>query len=106
MTLTEEQAAVLRILFNAKPKLRKAMLEHADKKLICTICECVLNITCGNVKVDEKQKQKLAKHKNLLRRVVKKTANWKDKKKIIQKGGNFLIPLLIPIIGSLIAKLF
>ena len=105
MPLSEEQAALLRVILNAKPELRNAMLKNADKKLVRTICECVLNVINGNVKVDDKNKKKLAKHKCLLRKVVKRTGCWKKKRKIIQKGGNFLIPLLLPIIGSLISKI-
>lgn len=105
MPLSEEQAALLRIILNAKPELRNAMLKNADKELVRTICECVLNVINGNLIVDEKNKKKLAKHKFLLRKIVKKTSCWKKKRKIIQKGGNFLIPLLLPIIGSLISKI-
>jgi hypothetical protein len=105
MSLTDEQVAILKILFKAKPELRNALLKHADKDLVCTICECVYNILRGNIPVDENQKKKLTKRKTLLRNIVKKTKSWTGKRKIIQKGGNFLIPLLLPIIGSLISKL-
>ena len=105
MAFTEEQAAVLRIILNAKPELRKAMLKNADKELVRTICECVLNIINGNVKVDEKQRKKLKKHKCLLRKIVKRTGSWKKKRTIIQKGGSILISLLVPIIGTLLSKL-
>lgn len=105
MTLTDEQVSILNILFKAKPDLRKALLKNADKKLVCTICECVYNILKGNIPLEDKQKKKLSKHKTYLRKVVKQTKSWTGKRKIIQKGGNFLIPLLVPIIGTLIEKL-
>jgi hypothetical protein len=105
MSLTEEQVAILKILFNAKPALRNALLKHADKDLVCTICECVFNILRGNVPLEENEKIKLGKKKTLLRNIVKKTKSWTGKRKLIQKGGNFLIPLLIPIIGRLISNL-
>jgi adenylate kinase len=104
--LSEQQVAILKVILNAKPELRNAILKNADKNLVCSICEIVLNILSGNIKLDDQQKKKLSKHKDLLRRVVKKTKGWKQKRTIIQKGGNFLIPLLAPIIGSLIAKIF
>lgn len=103
---TDEQLSLLKIIFNAKPELRNALLKYADKNLVCALCECVLNIISGNIAIDDKQKKKLSKHKSLLRKIVKKTKSWKTKRTIIQKGGNFLIPLLAPIIGSIIVKLF
>lgn len=106
LQLSEQQLAILRVILNSKPELRSAILKHADKQLTCSLCEIVLNILCGNIPVDDKQKKKLSKHKDYLRQIVKKTKNWKQKRNIIQKGGNFLIPLLAPIIGSLIAKIF
>lgn len=104
--LTEQQVAILKIVLNAKPDLRNALLKHADKHLVCTICECVLNILKGNIPLNEKVKKKYSKHKVYLRNIVKKTGSWKDKRKIIQKGGNFLIPLLAPVIGALLSRLF
>lgn len=103
--LTEQQVAILKIVLNAKPELRNALLKHADKHLVCTLCECVLNILEGNITLDDKQKKKYCKHKTFLRNIVKKTGNWKAKRKLIQKGGNFLIPLLLPVIGALLSKI-
>lgn len=105
-SLSDEQVAILKVILNAKPELRNAILLNADKELVCSICEIVLNLLSGNIKIDDQQKKKLSKHKDLLRNIVKKTKGWKQKRQIIQKGGNFLIPLLAPIIGSLIAKVF
>ena len=85
MPLSEEQAALLRIIFNAKPELRNAMLKNADKELVRTICECVLNIINGNVNVDDINKKKLAKHKCLLRKIVKKTKAGRKREQLFRK---------------------
>lgn len=105
-TLSEEQVAILNVLLKAKPKLRQELLKHADKELVRTICECVLNVLEGNIAVPPPELKKLSKHKKLLRRIVQKACNWKQKRVIIQKGGNFLIPLLAPILGAVISKIF
>ncbi|KAF4523993.1 hypothetical protein B566_EDAN013835 [Ephemera danica] len=105
MSLTDQQLAILKVVLNAEPKLRKAILQYADKNLVQTICECVLNVLLGNVQLDESQKKKFSKHKSLLRKIVKKKGNWKIKKKLLQKGGSFLIPLLAPVLGSLLSNL-
>jgi hypothetical protein len=104
MTLTEQQLSILKVLFKADPSIRKALLKHADKKLVCTLCECVYNILLGNVKLSTQDQKRLVKNKSLLKRVVKKTKNWKNKRKVIQKGGNILISLLTPLLGSILSK--
>jgi hypothetical protein len=106
MTLSQDQAAILKILFKAKPKYRKILIENADKQLVKGLCECVLNILHGNIPLSSEHKKKFGKHKKYLRNLVKKGGDWKQKRKVLQKGGNFLIPLLIPVISSLISKLF
>ena len=103
--LSEQHLGILKVLLKANPELRSALLKHADKNLVQLICECVLNVLKGNVKLSDIEKKKLAKHKLFFRKVVQKTKSWKRKRKIIQKGGNFLIPLLAPIIASLLSKL-
>jgi hypothetical protein len=104
MTLTEQQVSILKVLLKSTPNIRKELLQHADKTLVCTICECVLNILLGNVQLTEKDKKKLVKNKSLLKKVVKKSENWKKKRKIIQKGGNILITLLTPLLSSILSK--
>ncbi|KAF4517303.1 hypothetical protein B566_EDAN008638 [Ephemera danica] len=105
MSVSDQQLAVLKIVLNAEPKLRNAILKFADKNLVQTICECVLNVLLGNVPLDEEEKKKFRKHKTILRKIVKKKGNWKSKRKILQKGGSFLIPLLVPVLGSLLSNL-
>jgi hypothetical protein len=89
------------VLKSAKPKLRKAILQEADKELILAIVECVLNVLNDNCKLRICIKHKLCKHKYLLRRLVDRSEKIKAKRKrIIQKGG-FLIPLLSTVLSGL-----
>jgi hypothetical protein len=104
MTLTEQQVSILKVLFKANPQLRNVLLKHADKSLVCTLCECVYNILLGNVQLTKQDTKRLVKNKTLLKKVIKKTKNWKNKRKVIQKGGNILIGLLAPLLGSILAR--
>lgn len=105
MTLSAEQAAILQILFKAKPELRHQLLKNADKLLVRTLFECCLNILEGNVPLNDKQKKKLSKQKSWLRKIAKKAGSWKQKRKILQRGGNLLIPILASVVGTLISSL-
>lgn len=105
-TNSQKQKDLLRVLHRARPTVRKAILKDADKALIYSICELCDNTLTGNVPLTPKHKQKLRKHKNIIKKLAKRGGSWLKKKKAIsQKGGAFL-PLLLsalaPALGSLI----
>lgn len=51
--------AVLEVLHKAKPALRKAIVQAADKDVIYTLCEICDNLLRGNIPLSEEQKKKL-----------------------------------------------
>lgn len=92
----KKHAKVLMALALMTPKERKAVLKAADKSRIQSVCECAHNLLKGNIAVSDQQKRKLRKHKQALRRLVKKGESLGKKRRfIIQKGGGVLIPLLL-----------
>lgn len=101
-----KNTAILHALVYAPPRLRHALIQHANKDLIRCICECALNLLHGNVTVSESEKSKLRKYKKILRKLVDKKENLGGKKKIInQKGGSFLPLLLGPIVSAIISSI-
>jgi hypothetical protein len=92
---------LLRVLHKAKPSLRKAILREADRALVHQICEICDNTLAGHVPLSPSQKQKLKKHKQILRNLAHRTPSWKSKKNLLQKGGAFL-PLLLTILSSVL----
>ena len=93
---------LLKVLHQAKPKLRKAMLKHLEPSCIKAICDCVLNILKSVVKMSPVQKRKLARHKDHLRVLVKKDAPLKKRRQtIVQKGEGFLTAVLGPVLKEL-----
>jgi hypothetical protein len=97
----KSQYHILQVLKSAKPKLRKVILQEADRELILAIVECVLNVLNGNCKLRTCVKNKLRKHKHLLRRLVDRSEKiYAKRKRIIQRGG-FLIPLLSTVLSGL-----
>jgi hypothetical protein len=93
---------LLKVLHQAKPKLRKAMLKHLEPSCIKAICDCVLNILKSVVKMSPVQKRKLARHKDHLRVLVKKGTPLKKRRQtIVQKGEGFLTLVLGPVLKEL-----
>ena len=104
---------ILRTLYHLNRDQRKALLKTADKNIVRAICECALNVLHGVVYLSKQQKSKLAKFKNVLRKLVsvknrrRLKNNWKSKKRlIIQKSEDLLPVLLGPLISTLLSQLF
>lgn len=97
---------LLRVLHRARPSVRKAILNDADKALVYSICELCDNTLTGNVPLTPSQKHRLKKHKTVLKRLAKRGESWiKKKKTLSQKGGAFLpllLSILAPTLGNLI----
>jgi hypothetical protein len=89
----KEDATLLKAL---TPKERKALLKTCGNDRIKSICECAYNVLRGNVPLSPKQKRQLRKHKQTLRRLVKRGECWSKKRQyLVQRGGGILIPLLL-----------
>lgn len=92
----------LKLLVKCTPAQRKAILKVADKALVRTICECILNVLKETVPVSKPAKRKLLAHKKSLIALAEKSTPLRKKKKIlVQQGGNFLGLLLPPVLRVL-----
>ena len=96
----------LNLLCKSKNKYRKFLIQKASKEQIYAICEIVLNILNGNLKVPEINKNKLDKKKKTLRKIVQK-GSLKNKRYLIQKGGflEILIPSIVSGLATIISNL-
>ena len=73
-------------------------MNFANKEEINSICECIENFLNGNVS-DPKLKRKLAKYRQVLRKLRDKKKSIKKKKSAIIQRGGFLQALLIPLLS-------
>lgn len=96
----------LRLLCSSKRNLQKQLIKNATKDQIYSICEIVVNILKGNLKIDQQQFQKFLKKRKAFRELVKKSP-LKKKKILIQKGGflQLLIPSIISGLATVVASL-
>ena len=104
MDRLKKHCDILKLLYQAKPKVRAALIEDASPELLTCLAECSLNILKGNVPLDSSQKEKLRRQRHKLRLLASKKVSKTNKKKIIQKGG-FLSALLAPIVGGILGTL-
>ena len=102
-----ENLDFLKILSKCKKNMRKGIIMNADKELIYTLCECVLNLLNGNINISESEHNQLKPYKHLFRKLLNTNQNLKSKKKlIIQKGGflEILLPAVISGLASIISS--
>ena len=76
------------------PKHVKNILKNAGKDLIEAIRQIVLNVLVGVVQLKPAQLKKLSKYKAKLRKISNKKTSNQERKRIIQAGSGFIIPLL------------
>jgi hypothetical protein len=77
------------------------IIKRAKAPLINKICECVLNILNGKVKISKADYDKLKPYKKTFRKLLEKKIKLTQKKKlIIQKGG--FLQIILPLITAAI----
>ena len=91
---------------------RRLILKNCDSSTINSICEIILNILNGNIKLSEENYKKILPFANSCRKILSKKINVKEKKKILiqkglQKGGflQFIIPAVISGIATIVSSL-
>ena len=81
--------------------IRNDIISKAKAPLINKICECILNIMNGKVKISAEDYEKLKPYKNVFRKLLEKKLKISQKKKlIIQKGG--FLQIILPLITAAI----
>ena len=70
---------LLKVLADARPKLKKAIIKHAPTELVTAISEIVLNLIKGVIKLTASQKKRLSRYKKDLLTLAKKRKVKKGK---------------------------
>lgn len=102
----KKDAALLSALIHASPKERKALLKACENSRIRSVCEIAYNVLRGNIPLSDGRKRQLRKHKQTLRRLIKRGECWAKKRRyLVQRGGGFLLPLLLSaVLPTLVEK--
>ena len=103
--LVRRALPLLKVLVNANPKLKKAIIKHASPNLVTAISEIALNMLKGVIKLSPQQKQRLSRYKKEFRSLAKKNVSVNRKRKLlVQKGGGAGLALLLPLAISLLSR--
>lgn len=96
---------LLRALFTLKPKYRDTLLKNCGEEEINCITECIFNVLKGKVTIKDKDKNKLKKHKSVLRKLISKGSHKTRKQIFVQKGGAFLPIILGSVLSALLGSI-
>ena len=80
------------------------IIDEGGMELVHCICDCVHNVLQGNIPMNDEERERLKRHRELLRELAKKKTSDKRRKHLIQEGG--FLGSLIPILVGLVGKLF
>ena len=80
------------------------IIDEGGMELVYCICDCVFNVLQGNIPLKDDEKDRLKRHRDCLRKLVNKKTSYKEKKRLIQRGG--FLGTLIPTLVGLVGKLF
>ena len=97
-------------MINKKDKLllsilklyRGSILKDLEKDIIRVLSDLSYNILYGNIPIDAKRKKSLAPYKQTLIKFTRRSTRLVEKRKLLNQKGGFLLPLLAPLIASLL----
>ena len=95
---------LLKVLVDATPKLKKAIIKHAPTDLVTAISEIVLNLIKGVIKLTAHQKKRLSGYKKELLALAKKKVPLGKKRKILVQKGGGVVSILVPLALSLLSS--
>ena len=95
---------LLKVLVDATPKLKKAIIKHAPTDLVTAISEIVLNLIKGVIKLTPHQKKRLSRYKKELLALAKKKVSLGKKRKILVQKGGGVVSILVPLALSLLSS--
>ena len=100
-TIVRDLPTLKRLSKLSNDKERVAFLKGCRRSIIYSICEICRNIIRGNMPVSTYRRRQLAKYKDHIREISKKSITLKKRKAILNQHGGFLPSLLIPAVSIL-----
>lgn len=96
-----QQSAYLKLLYDCKPKLRKTLIQHAERAQMEALSQIAVNILRGNVSLSEVHKKKLKRYKETIRSLASRRVSLARKRQFLLKYHALVQLLIKPVIPLL-----
>jgi neutral trehalase len=83
-------------------------IKAASRGEICSFCEVVKNVVHNpslGIQPTPRLKQELQTHSKDIRKLISRSVKLQEKKRILQKGKGFIIPLIAALAGPILNKI-
>lgn len=92
--LIKKEKDFLRLLLSTSIKQKQALIKTVGDSQLKAIVQIVYNVLIGNRYLSEKDKKELSRHKNVIRRFVKKRISQSERKQILYKYIRYILKYL------------
>ena len=99
--LIKKEIDFLRLLVTTTDKQRRALLHAIEKSQLRAIVQIVYNLMIGFITLPQKDKNKLAKRKTVIRQFVSKGISFKKRKELLLKYYKYILLFINAIKGKL-----
>ena len=99
--LVKTHQAFLQVLATSTRKQALALIKTMSTQQLNAICEILINIRYGNVRVNDAVKKKLQRKKNIIRELTSKSTGAKLRKTLIEKE----VVLIVYVVKLILTKL-
>ena len=105
MKRLRENIGFIRKCARTKCRLKfRDLIKKAKPEEIRTLGEAAKNLLLGNIPMTERQKNKLKSFRKQIKSVALKGNSISKKKRLLQRGGSFFIPLLANLAASILSS--
>ena len=86
-------------------KQLKSVIRHSNKDFVTCLCEVVLNVLRGKIKLKPEELKKLKRCRASLYKLAKKRTSFKKRKQILEQKGGFIFSAILPALLTTVASL-
>lgn len=97
----------IKLLCTSKKSIQKELIKNATSEQIYAICDIILNILKGKLKLDDNLVRNFYKKRKAFRELASERVSLKKRKSVIQKGGflEILIPSIVAGLASVVSSI-
>lgn len=99
--LIKKEKDFLRLLLHTSDKQKKVLIKNIEKSQLNAIVQIVYNVMLGIRPLTEKDKNRIANRKTIIRQFVSKGISLKRRKELLSKHFKYILPFIAAVKNEL-----